>query len=310
MIWRGNDYGYLPTLSGQRFLKSRDTEFKLGSAVDKQSAIHSLNDQFDKLLPRWKGVALTADAELKAEGTDKLPWANIKLSTFANGVKPTLGDPRYAKWDALGIPMGEYMNTQEQATYKYQIDLGGCGGTTWTGTINKLAMPGLLFHHVTPMKDYIHDHLKPWKHYIPVSASLHDLKQKYDWAESHPMEAKRIADAATDFMRELGTHRGFGTVFDQDFVEPMRRVIEAYVPVSKAHHRMSSWRELLDSLGVENHRHVPIMECSGESSGEANCQVVGGYTIGGEASPLRLSKSIKSLLMRNNVDMPVLYNIV
>ena len=75
-------------------------------------------------------MALTADAELRVEDTDKLPWANIKLSTFANGGKPTLGDPRYAKWDALGIPMGEYMNTQEQAKYKYQIDnLGGCGGT-------------------------------------------------------------------------------------------------------------------------------------------------------------------------------------
>ena len=100
------------------------------------------------------------------------------------------------------------------------------------------------------------------------------------------MEAKRIADAATEFMRELSTHRGFGTVFDQDFVEPMRRVIEAYVPVSKAHHRMPSWRELLDSLGIENHRQVPIMECSGESSGEANCQLVGGDMIGGKASPL------------------------
>lgn len=33
-------------------------------------AVHSLNQQFDKLLPRWKGVALTAEAELQAEEED------------------------------------------------------------------------------------------------------------------------------------------------------------------------------------------------------------------------------------------------
>lgn len=47
-----------------------------------------------------------------------------------------------------------------------------------TGTVEKLAMPGLLFHHVSPTKDYIHDRLKPWKHYIPVRPDLKDLKAK------------------------------------------------------------------------------------------------------------------------------------
>ena len=46
------------------------------------------------------------------------------------------------------------MNLEELAHYKYQIDIGGGGGTTWTGTIQKMAMPGLLFHHITPTKDY------------------------------------------------------------------------------------------------------------------------------------------------------------
>jgi hypothetical protein len=102
------------------------------------------------------------------------------------------------------------MSLPDLARYKYHIDLGGGGGTTWTGTIDKLAMPGLLFHHMTPTKDYFHDLLVPWRHYIPVSEDLSDLKSKYDWAESHPNEAKRIADASTQFMRELGTVEGFG----------------------------------------------------------------------------------------------------
>ena len=172
------------------------------------------------------------------------------------------------------------MKPQELAKYKYHIDMGGGGGTTWSGTIEKLAMPGLLFHHVTPMKDYIHDHLKPWIHYIPVSADLKDLKQKFDWAQAHPQEAKHIADASTEFMKELGTPQGFEKLYEQDFVEPLRRVIEAYQPVSIAQFQTSqadrlyspdktskvnskSWRKVLEALDTD---FLPVMECTGTAS--------------------------------------------
>ncbi|KAL7538284.1 hypothetical protein ACHAXR_008437 [Thalassiosira sp. AJA248-18] len=213
VVWRGTDFGYLDTLHpGSRLQSPRDKKsfsriFSEKGDEDKQ--------QIDLLLPRWKGVALTADAELRAQGTASLPWANIKFSEYRDpnaGKSPTVGSDRYASWE--------------------EVDLGGGGGTTWSGTVQKLAMPGLLFHHVTPTKDYIHDHLKAWKHYIPVSANLQDLKAKFDWAESHPVEAKRIADAGTEFMRQLGTPQGFGKVFDQTFADPLSRVIKAYQPVA------------------------------------------------------------------------------
>ena len=123
---------------------------------------------------------------------------------------------------------------------------------------------------MTPTKDYIHDQLKPWKHYIPVSTNLQDLKSKYDWAEAYPYEAKRIADAGTEFMRYLGTPQGFEEMFQSSFVEPMRRVIEAYQPVATSTHdedegsvvSSSSWRDVLESMGDEN----PLVEgmvCTG-----------------------------------------------
>ena len=58
-------------------------------------------------------------------------------------------------------------------------------------------MPGLLFHHTTVTKDYIHDQMKPYVHYVPVKADLSDLKEKYDWAEANPTAAKLIADQCT-----------------------------------------------------------------------------------------------------------------
>jgi len=271
-------------------------------------AVHSLTQQYDKLLPRWKGVALTADAELQVEEEEEddtndtstiLPWANMKLSSYIfAGKSPTIGSVRYEAFQSVGIATGEYMNLQELAKYKYHIDLGGGGGTTWSGTIEKLGMPGLLFHHVTPMKDYIHDYLIPWKHYIPVSADLKDLKQKFDWAESHPVEAKRIADASTDFMRELSTPQGFSKMFEQAFVEPISKVIDAYQPVASVHNGMSSWRELFQSMGKDCHV-WPVMECTGDD--RSSCTMLTGGR-GSKANKMNmwLSDSAKALIEETN----------
>ena len=36
------------------------------------------------------------------------------------------------KWESIGVATGESMTMLELAKYKYHIDLGGAGGTTWT----------------------------------------------------------------------------------------------------------------------------------------------------------------------------------
>jgi len=128
----------------------------------KTSALMSMRDNYDSFTPRWKGVIWTAEAELTA-GLDELPWANIKFACSMNGTSTTTWkSDTFNKWENIGISAaGERMNLEELAHYKYQIDIGGGGGTTWTGTIQKMAMPGLLFHHITPTKDYIHDYMKP-----------------------------------------------------------------------------------------------------------------------------------------------------
>lgn len=51
-----------------------------------------------------------------------------------------------------------------------------------------MALPGLLFHHMTPTKVWFHDLMIPWVHFVPVSLDLSDLRQKFIWAESHPEE--------------------------------------------------------------------------------------------------------------------------
>jgi hypothetical protein len=116
---------------------------------------------------------------------------------------------------------------------------------------------------------------------------LKDLKQKFDWAESHPIEAMKIANAATEFMKELGKPQGFEKLYEQNFVEPLRRVIEAYQPVSIAQFQSSqadrlhspdkiakfnskSWRKVLEALDTD---FLPVMECTGTATGRNKCLV-------------------------------------
>jgi hypothetical protein len=154
------------------------------------------------------------------------------------------------------------MTLQELSRYKYHIDLGGGGGTTWTGTVQKLFMPGLLFHHVTATKDYIHDHIKPWVHYVPVRSDLEDLMAKLDWAERHQDEARQISKNATEFVRELGTPDGFERKFQSNMVNPLQAVIEAYKPGGDI---VEAWNVIFQRQSF-----YPFIECSATS-----CQRLG-----------------------------------
>ena len=129
--------------------------------------------------------------------------------------------------------------------------------TSWTGTLQKLGLPGLLFHHVIPTKDYFHDKLQPYVHYLPIKEDLSDLKDMYDWAESHVEEAKQISENAIQFVRRLGTKDGMAEMFDQFYDMPLRQVIDAYQPVPLG----LDWRETMVQL-------QPVMTCGGYHSND------------------------------------------
>mmetsp|Transcript_5385 Transcript_5385/g.11744 ORF Transcript_5385/g.11744 Transcript_5385/m.11744 type:complete len:577 (+) Transcript_5385:304-2034(+) len=285
VVWRGTDFNYLPLLVQPRQQQASDLSLdrtieELTSLEDPQegkmnATVQVLRDVYDILTPRWKGVVLTAEAELAAKDGE-LPWADIKFSQhLLNGVvTPTVGSAKYQQFEEVGVAVGKYMGPAEQSKYKYYIDIAGGGGTTWTGTSSKLPMPGLLFHHVTPTKDYYHDRLQPWTHYVPVSPDLHDLKDKFDWAESNPREAKRIADRSTEFMRYLGTSEGFKQLYEEEFLKPLELIIGAFMPISKSNPG-KTWEDILVGSDM-----VRVLECKGLSyRTRFACTDVGGEVV-------------------------------
>jgi len=135
------------------------------------------------------------------------------------------------------------------------------GGTTWTGTIEKLALPGVLFHHVTPTKDWFHDLLVPWEHYIPVETDLRDLQEKFKWAEEHPVKAKEIAVKGTAFARWMGTPEGFARLYEDHLVKPLGDVLGAYSPPHPKYEGKSVLDIILESGGQSGF--TVVARCTG-----------------------------------------------
>mmetsp|Transcript_28707 Transcript_28707/g.58554 ORF Transcript_28707/g.58554 Transcript_28707/m.58554 type:complete len:443 (-) Transcript_28707:605-1933(-) len=157
VIWRGTDFRYYIHNVRKNLRPAYLDDFEKRRVETTDEAIRALREIYDELLPRWRGVVWTTEAEYEAEllsdGNKKvIPWANIKFADgFEDGKKtPSAEVKKFQKLGDLGVSAaGESMPLEELAKYKYHIDIGGGGGTTWSGTLEKLALPGLLFHHVT-----------------------------------------------------------------------------------------------------------------------------------------------------------------
>ena len=316
VVWRGTDFSYLhkmvPNLRTPNFEMDIASQIDLSGRIDKKMAgTQAMRQIYDELIPRWKGVVLTAEAEREVDSVNNaiqnrqkrmnrkatisilqnkkratapanqrerreaqlwhkkgmssiVPWVNIKLaSAMYMGQKTQTSEIEYyQQFEEFGVPaIGEGMSLEEMGRYKYHIDLGGGGGTTWSGTLEKLGLPGLLFHHMTPTKDYLHDKMEPWVHYVPIKSDLSDLKAKFDWAESHPKMAQQISDNATQLARTFGTPEGMEKLFKEFFEWPMSRVVESYQSLPSRGSDAASWRDEMGRIMGDGLR--PIMACSG-----------------------------------------------
>jgi len=267
VIWRGTDQSFLHrVMHGLRKPHfDIDVAPKLKGKKDKKNtdATKALRDVYDHLLPRWKGVVLTSEAEHTQSKGGGLPWANIKFTSAVNGKDNNKAF--YNKFVEYGISaIGESMSHEELSKYKYLIDIGGSGGTD-IDTLDKLAMPGLLFHHETQTKDYLDSIMKPMVHYVPVRGDLSDLQAKFEWAEKNPDKAQKIAKQASHLVKRLSTEAGFLKLSKELFEEPLGSVVAAYKPLKNG----VSWKEFINKHKGGNKRSLrPRWKCGGLEQGD------------------------------------------
>lgn len=97
------------------------------------------------------------------------------------------------------------LDRMQMSEYKYQLDIGGESGTTWGGLLWKMCAGSLIFKVDTFAKDWWHDLLEPMVHYVPVDELVTNLPQQYQWVESHPDEAEKIANAGKELCLKIAT---------------------------------------------------------------------------------------------------------
>jgi Glycosyl transferase family 90 len=202
------------------------TKWKLANATT------DWNDLRPKVIWRGTGFPFLPDVGHKvfhgqnSTAVPQLPWEPRRVAT--NWSETSWNHPPDAWLDAKIVPWRRPEMTKEQlAQYKYQIDLAGVGGTTWTGCLDKLAMTGLLFHHETPTMDWFFKELWPWYHYVPVRTDLSDLKERFDWAEAHQDEAQQIAGRGRNFSTWFFSNQKMREEYEK-LCDQLGKVVDAY----------------------------------------------------------------------------------
>jgi hypothetical protein len=177
---------------------------------DNQTDHNNSSSMFSSLIPKvvWRGKDYHLLPHVPMEyfvGNWTIPYYDFKPRMHAVLLNQPWMDVRFGS--NTGSTRYNSLSHEDLAAYKYHVDLGGTSGTTWTGTLEKLAMPGVLFHHETPSQDWYFDRMIPWIHYLPLRTDISDLEERYRWAEDHPYETEQMARAGTNFARDMFSKR-------------------------------------------------------------------------------------------------------
>ena len=260
IVWRGSDFPFLPYMTqfrhmkgGARFfqqqLNDKKEKEESSSSSSPQQALDHLLHHWDDLTPRWRSVALSLQARLETTNntTNSVAWLDSKFhENKALPFQVMEMEHRFNKMVGLEVSESRFMETSELGRYRYQLDLGGGGGTSWRGTLTKLALPGLLFHHETPTMDWFYqdDLFQPHVHYLPVQWDLSDLRLRYNWAQAHPHQAQAMARNATHLAHYLLSPTYMKQVYNELYRIYLPQTVSAYRPSDNDDQQQETWASI------------------------------------------------------------------
>lgn len=100
--------------------------------------------------------------------------------------------------------LAEPMAARSWLGRKFAIDIDG-NTNTWSNLLVRLLYGCcvLKIESQFGFRQWYYDELKPFEHYVPVSADMADLDEKIEWVRSHDAEAKAIGERGQAFARTL-----------------------------------------------------------------------------------------------------------
>lgn len=99
-----------------------------------------------------------------------------------------------------------FITLPEHTRYRYLLDIEGGGYSARTKLF--FWSRRLVFLQDRPFWDSITARLEPWIHYVPVQRDFSDLREKIEWADTHPQEVEKIIENAYAFAEKNITRKG------------------------------------------------------------------------------------------------------
>lgn len=140
--------------------------------------------------------------------------ARIKLCRFA-GRYPDLIDVAFASpmmvlWPEQPVPCRVSKKSdptelamdyrEQQSSFKYIVDVPGF---SWSSRLKDILMLDMVVLKMEdPFNDFVFQFLERNTHYISVDTNLSNLAEKIEWAKMHDDEARKIAAASSDVLRD------------------------------------------------------------------------------------------------------------
>jgi hypothetical protein len=156
----------------------------------------------------WRGGA--NGAPVTWDNWDQLPRMKLALLSvmFPQEINARLVNLHHLVYSPPGIAkivkskgmVGRWVDKADHLKYKYLVDIDG-GSCTFERYFWLLLSNSVTLKQMTPNRQWFYGCLKPYEHFIPVKEDLSDLREQICWAKEHDEEARRIADNATEFVK-------------------------------------------------------------------------------------------------------------
>eukprot|EP00966_Prymnesium_polylepis_P090925 2105316-Prymnesium_polylepis.1 len=90
---------------------------------------------------------------------------------------------------------------QQLSQFKYLVHVEGNGG--WADRLRHALLSGaLVMKQDMGVTEWYEPLVEPWKHFVPVSSTLHNLSDAVQWARAHDRQAAAMASASADLVEQ------------------------------------------------------------------------------------------------------------
>jgi hypothetical protein len=94
-----------------------------------------------------------------------------------------------------------FVPIEQMARYKLLVDIDG-NANSW-GLFAKLLLGSCVLKVESVWEEWFYEKLVPWRHYVPVTADLSDLREKIQWCLDNDQEAEAIGEAGAQLARGM-----------------------------------------------------------------------------------------------------------